>query len=197
MFCWFLGWGNTNQPELLLLKFFATITAISWPSPLISQLFHTGHFQTEPHLFFTARLFLSRINNTLLYLKLRIRYLCLASDPATLSGLVEMTSNAVHPYHSHWKETLQMSDKQPSLSLLSFFVIMSHTYNPSIVFALCSFLEVLLHCTCISSHYIQVKNIINNKTWHNFSFIFSFIKKTFDLPIRCFYIVTNGCMVRV
>ena len=54
---WFLvklGWGNTNSPKLLLLKILPsayTITGISRPPPLISQLFSHWPFWTELHLF--------------------------------------------------------------------------------------------------------------------------------------------------
>ena len=45
-----------NLPELLLIKFLPstyTITAISWPPPLISQLFHTGHFEQGSTFFYS------------------------------------------------------------------------------------------------------------------------------------------------
>ena len=57
-----LGWGNTNWPEFLWLNFLPStyiITAISWLSPLISQLFHTGHI-VQGRTILKARLFLSR-----------------------------------------------------------------------------------------------------------------------------------------
>jgi len=48
------GEGNTNSPELSLLKIFPN-TAISWLPPWISHLFHTMAF-FRPHLFFTVGL---------------------------------------------------------------------------------------------------------------------------------------------
>ena len=44
--CWLILGSTQNSGELLLLIFLPltyTITAISWPPPLILQLFHTGH----------------------------------------------------------------------------------------------------------------------------------------------------------
>ena len=58
--CWFLvnsGWGNTNWPELLLLKFLPStyaITAISWPPP---QLFSHWPFRKGPYLFNSQAVF--------------------------------------------------------------------------------------------------------------------------------------------
>ena len=61
--CWFLvklGWGNTNWPELLLLKFLPstyTITAISWPPLRFHNFFHNGHFWTGPPVFYSQAVF--------------------------------------------------------------------------------------------------------------------------------------------
>jgi len=54
-----VGGGNTNSPELLLLKFchYQTTTATSGPPPLISQPFSCCIFLHGLHLFFTVWLF--------------------------------------------------------------------------------------------------------------------------------------------
>jgi len=51
---------NINWPELLLLNFLPsthTITVISWVPPLISQLFHTGHFKQGLTFFYSQAVF--------------------------------------------------------------------------------------------------------------------------------------------
>jgi len=54
-----------NSPELLLLKFLPstyTNTAISWPPPLISQLFHICYFEQGCTVFYSHAVFTSFCN---------------------------------------------------------------------------------------------------------------------------------------